>query len=58
MARFRARTDNILTRGVSIWDVLGLTKTGQFFINGEEKTGSITHKILGGIDMSDKMILS
>lgn len=52
---FTAGTDNILTRGVSIWDVLGLTKTGQFFINGEEKTGSITHKILGGIDMSDKM---
>jgi len=52
---FAPGTDNILTRGVSIWDVLGLTKTGQFFVNGEEKNGSVTHKILGGLDMSDKM---
>jgi iron complex outermembrane receptor protein len=51
---FAPGNDNILNRGVAIWDVLGLTKTGQFFVNGEEKTGSITHKILGGIDMSDK----
>jgi iron complex outermembrane receptor protein len=51
---FTPGNDNILNRGISIWDIQGLTKTGQFFVNGEEKTGSITHKILGGIDMSDK----
>nr|WP_315242035.1 TonB-dependent receptor [uncultured Flavobacterium sp.] len=52
---FDSGNDNILHRGVSIWDVLGIAKTGQFFVNGEEKTGSITHKVLGGLDMSDKL---
>ncbi|KIC00133.1 TonB-dependent receptor [Flavobacterium sp. KMS] len=45
----------ILHRKVSIWDVLGITKTGQMFVNGEVKTGPINHKILGGLDMSDKL---
>jgi len=52
---FSPTNDSILNRTVSNWDVLGLTKTGQFFINGETKTGNITHKILGGFDISDKL---
>lgn len=52
---FSATNDSILNRTISNWDVLGLTKTGQMFINGEAKTGAVTHKILGGFDMSDKL---
>lgn len=43
-----------LYRGVSIWDVDGINKLGQFFLNGEVKTGNIKHLILGGIDMGNK----
>lgn len=43
-----------LIRAASNWDVLGITKVGQFFVNGDVKTGSIGHRILAGIDMGDK----
>lgn len=43
-----------LHRGLSNWDVLGLIKVGQFFLNGDFKTGNIGHRILAGIDMGDK----
>ncbi|MCV9928360.1 TonB-dependent receptor [Flavobacterium sp. LS1R49] len=52
---FDPANTNILTRGVSIWDVLGITGTGQIFVNGQVKTGSVNHKILSGFDISDKM---
>lgn len=43
-----------LIRAASNWDVLGITKVGQFFVNGDVKTGSIGHRILAGVDMGDK----
>jgi iron complex outermembrane recepter protein len=43
-----------LHRAISNWDVLGITKVGQFFVNGDVKTGSIGHRILVGVDMGDK----
>lgn len=43
-----------LIRAASNWDVLGVTKVGQFFVNGDVKTGSIGHRILAGVDMGDK----
>lgn len=46
--------DSLMQRGISSWDILGLTKIGQMFLNGETKTGSITHKILAGVDVSNK----
>ncbi len=51
---FDASNDSLMQRGMSIWDVLGTTKIGQVFLNGEVKTGIVSHKILGGIDMSNK----
>lgn len=51
---FDADNDSIMQRGLSIWDVAGKTKAGQLFINGSIRTGSLTHKILAGIDMSHK----
>lgn len=43
-----------LYRGTSIWDYQGDSKVGQFFINGDVKTGFLKHRILVGIDMGDK----
>lgn len=51
---FSATNDSLLQRGMSNWDILGMTKVGQMFVNGEVKTGGITHKILGGLDISNK----
>jgi iron complex outermembrane recepter protein len=46
--------DSLMQRGISIWDALGLSKTGQMFVNGKAKTGGIVHNILGGVDMGHK----
>ena len=43
-----------LLRGASIWDALGVMKVGQFFLNGDVKTGKIGHRLLIGVDMGDK----
>ena len=43
-----------LLRGASIWDALGVMKAGQFFLNGDVKTGKIGHRLLIGVDMGDK----
>jgi iron complex outermembrane recepter protein len=43
-----------LLRTSSIWDILGQTRVGQFFINGDVSTGALKHRILGGIDMGNK----
>lgn len=50
---FNAAGDSIY-RGISNWDYLGDSKVGQFFVNGDVQTGAFHHRILGGIDMSDK----
>lgn len=43
-----------LYRKMSIWDVLGENKLGQFFVNGDFKTGSVKHLLLGGTDIGYK----
>ncbi len=43
-----------LLRAASNWDILGITKVGQFFINGDVQTGKIKHRILAGLDIGDK----
>ncbi len=43
-----------LLRAISNWDILGMTKVGQFFVNGDVATGAIKHRILAGLDMGDK----
>jgi iron complex outermembrane receptor protein len=47
------RTDS-LQRAINNWDILGLSKTGQIFLNGQVQTGAVNHRILGGLDMSSK----
>ena len=51
---FDTVNDSLMQRGISIWDVSGTTKIGQMFLNGEATTGAVVHKILGGVDMSNK----
>lgn len=49
-----AANDSLMQRGISIWDILGESKMGQMFVNGQVYTGKVLHKILGGVDMSTK----
>ncbi len=41
-------------RSISQWDALSVGKYAQLYINGAFKTGSVSHKILGGLDFSEK----
>lgn len=43
-----------VNRSLSVWDVLGQTRVGQFFVNGDVVTGSVKHRILTGLDMGNK----
>lgn len=47
-------TDGNLRRTASIWDAISQMKFGQVFVNGKVQTGSVTHRILGGLDMGNK----
>lgn len=46
--------DSLMQRGISIWDALGLNKTGQMFLNGDLITGRVKHRFLFGMDMGHK----
>lgn len=41
-------------RSISQWDALSVGKYAQLYINGAFQTGAISHKILGGLDFSEK----
>jgi iron complex outermembrane receptor protein len=43
-----------IIRGVSIWDAQSGMTLAQVFLNGHIKTGSITHRILTGVDLGTK----
>lgn len=47
-----------LIRSVGIWDASNVSKFGQVFVNGEEQTGFIHHRILGGLDLGNKEYLA
>lgn len=51
---FSPTNDSLMQRGISIWDILGISKIGQAYVTGEAVTGTLTHKLLGGADMSNK----
>jgi iron complex outermembrane receptor protein len=53
-AGFDDANDAILKRAGGNWDILGKIYVGQAYVNGQAQTGSVSHKILGGFDMSDK----
>ncbi|MFZ0597909.1 MAG: TonB-dependent receptor [Flavobacterium sp.] len=43
-----------IIRNVGIWDSESNMYLGQIFVNGKFNTGSISHKILGGVDLGSK----
>ena len=43
-----------MVRGISIWDASSTAKFGQVLLTGELQTGAIHHRILAGLDASDK----
>lgn len=51
---FDSTNEAILKRAGNIWDILGKIYVGQAYVNGEVKTGAVSHKILSGVDLSDK----
>lgn len=53
-AGFDPNNDAILKRAGGNWDILGKIYVGQAFVNGQAQTGSVSHKILSGLDISDK----
>ncbi|AKD05847.1 TonB-dependent receptor [Pontibacter korlensis] len=47
-----------MQRTLSSWDARNISKFGQVFVNGEVKTGPVTHRILGGADLGNKEYLA
>jgi iron complex outermembrane receptor protein len=43
--------DSLIQRSINNWDALGLNRSGQVFVTGKFNTGSLSHKILGGVDL-------
>ncbi len=54
----KVNDDGTMIRNVSIWDAASEIKSGQAYVNGDMNTGSIHHRILGGLDMSTKNYLA
>lgn len=46
--------DGRYVRNAGIWEAKSSMSLAQAFVNGKVITGSVVHKILGGIDMADK----
>lgn len=51
-------SDGSVYRNYAIWEAESKMSLAQAFLNGKVKTGSIVHKILGGIDIADKKYLA
>jgi iron complex outermembrane receptor protein len=50
--------DGTIVRSISIWDAKSTMTMAQAFVNGEMETGSIRHRILGGLDMANKAYMA
>jgi iron complex outermembrane receptor protein len=46
--------DGTMIRATSSWDAKSEMKMGQFFVNGDIQTGSVHHRMLGGVDIGNK----
>lgn len=52
------KTNGDLYRNVSSWDAFNEGKFGQIFVNGDVKTGPVSHRILGGLDLGNKRYIA
>jgi iron complex outermembrane receptor protein len=53
-----AKVDGTVYRYNSIWDAANEGKFAQIFVNGDVKTGGITHRILAGLDLGNKKYMA
>ncbi|MCL8536028.1 TonB-dependent siderophore receptor [Chryseobacterium gallinarum] len=47
-----------MLRGLNYWEASNEMKFGQLFLNGYAKTGSVSHKILAGLDLGSKKYIA
>jgi iron complex outermembrane recepter protein len=47
-----------MIRNIGLWDALSEMTMGQVFVNGDVTTGQIRHRILAGLDVSNKNYLA
>lgn len=52
------QADGSMIRNISIWDAQSSMSMAQFFVNGMIQTGPLRHKILAGLDLSQKEYLA
>jgi len=45
-------------RNQSIWDSRNIMKFGQVYLNGEATTGFVRHRVVGGLDISNKQYMA
>jgi iron complex outermembrane receptor protein len=45
-------------RNLGLWDAVNKNKFAQAFVNGEVRTGTVRHRLLGGIDIGDKYYIA
>lgn len=50
--------NGMMIRRLNFWEASNVMKFGQVFLNGYEKTGSVSHKILAGLDLGSKTYLA
>ncbi len=50
--------DGTMIRNIGIWDAQSRMTMGQVYLNGDVKTGFVHHKILAGLDMSNKSYMA
>lgn len=50
----KVNADGSIIRNVALWDAKSRMTMGQAFVNGQFQTGRVTHKILAGLDVSNK----
>jgi len=51
-------TNGDVYRYIGPWDAVNTNKFGQAFVNGELKTGSVAHRVLGGVDVGHKYYIA
>lgn len=50
--------DGTMIRRLSYWEGSNVMRFGQVFLNGYEKTGKVSHRILAGLDLGSKKYLA
>ncbi|WP_353960049.1 TonB-dependent siderophore receptor [Chryseobacterium tructae] len=51
-------SDTKFIRTLNFWEASNIMKFGQIFLNGYLKTGSVSHKVLAGLDFGSKKYLA